>query len=118
MYMPSYNDGYDEEYGGDGLYEEMLRYIGTTVTIYTTSGGESGCGVTGVITRVTPCSVRVVTCIGPAPCCSLGSPCNSKICPCFNRKGGYGGGYGCVQTVGSVADIPIDRIAFFVHNAI
>jgi hypothetical protein len=120
--MATYDDGMNEDYAGESLFEELLRFLGTTVTIYTTSGGESGCGITGVVTRVTPHTIRVVTCIGPAPCCSLGSPCNSRICPCFNRRGGRGyggyGGSGCINSVGSVADIPIDKIACFVHNAI
>ena len=93
--------------------EHLSHYVGQTVTIYTTSGGASGCGLTGVILMCNPCFVRLVTCFGPAPCCALGSQCNICGCPCFSGCKG-----GTVRTVGSVADIPIDRIASFVHCAI
>jgi hypothetical protein len=121
--MSSYTHNFNEDSFSDSLLEQMSRFIGTTVTIYTTSGGESGCGVTGVLTMIGPCFVRLITCIGPAPCCSLGSSCNSPLCPCYygGRRmagGGYGYGNGFINNVGSVADIPIDRIAAFVHNAV
>lgn len=93
-------------------------YIGETVTIFTTSGGCSGKGFTGVVIFADHCFVRLVTRIGPPPGCALGNAC----CPGFNRRwsgygGGYGDGYG-YNTVGSVVDIPVDTIAAFVHNAV
>jgi hypothetical protein len=99
----------------DNFVEHLSRYIGETVTIFTTSGGQSGSGFTGVILSVNRCFVRLITRIGPAPGCALGNACG--------RSGGYGGdnydsygrGYG---NLGSVTDIPIDRIASFVHNAV
>jgi hypothetical protein len=101
----------------ENFAEHLAKYVGQTVTIYTTSGGESGCGITGIVIMCNPCFVRIVTCLGPAPCCSLGSACNTGCCPCY--YGGYRGSkYNYVNTVGSVADIPIDRIASFVHNAV
>jgi hypothetical protein len=107
--------GYD---GGNSFtgnfYDLLLNYIGETVTIFTTSGGDSGAGFTGVILSVNPCSVRLVTHIGPAPGCALGNAC------CGYE--GYGtGGYGNVgnvRTVGSVTDIPLDRIVAVVSNAV
>jgi hypothetical protein len=113
--MSAYDDSINEDYAGGNLFEELLKHVGTTVTIYTTSGGESGCGVTGVLTKVTPCTVRIVTCLGPAPCCALGSPCKTRCCPPFRRGCNFDG---FVFNVGSVAEIPLDRIAFFVHNAV
>lgn len=95
--------------------EHLCHFIGQTVTLYTTSGGASGCGITGVILMVNQCFVRIVTCFGPAPCCALGSACCTCGCPTFT---GCKGRCGVVNTVGSVADIPIDRIASFVHSAI
>jgi len=54
-------------YGGNGNIFDLLQdRIGETVTIYTTSGGDSGSGFTGVILAVNPCFVRLVTHIGPA----------------------------------------------------
>ncbi len=100
----------------ENFAEHIGKFMGQTVTIYTTSGGASGCGITGVVIACNPCFVRVVTCLGPAPCCALGSDCNTCCCPTF--CGGFRGRHGCVSTVGSVADIPVDRIASFIHHAI
>ncbi len=102
----------------ENLVEHLANFTGQTVTIYTTSGGESGCGITGVVIMCNPCFVRLVTCIGPAPCCSLGSACNSSHCPCFCNGFRPNNRCGFVSNVGSVADIPVDRIAAFVHNAV
>ncbi len=94
---------------GAGFFGKLIEHIGETVTIYTTSGGQSGLGFTGVILSVNECFVRLITCIGPAPGCALGSACSC----------GRGRGFGrVIQTVGSVVDIPIDRIAAVVHNAV
>ncbi|EPR08024.1 hypothetical protein [Ruminiclostridium papyrosolvens] len=107
----------------------LANYVGETVTIFTSSGGQSGSGFTGVILTVNPVFVRLISRIGPPPGCSLGNSCSG-----FSQGGyggGYGAGYGCgsgygaggwsnlpVYTVGSVVDIPIAAIVSFVHNAI
>jgi hypothetical protein len=103
-------------FGGNGtgtFFDLLSDLIGETVTIFTTSGGDSGSGFTGVILSVNPCFVRLVTHIGPAPGCALGSACGGPM-------GGYGGGYGtgAIRTVGSVTDIPLDRIVAVVSNAV
>lgn len=98
----------------DSSFDLLMDSIGETVTIFTTSGGQSGCGFTGVVLAVNQCFVRLITHIGPAPGCALGSCCGVP-------GGGYGGGYGGngnVSTVGSVTDIPLDRIAAVVRNAV
>ena len=121
----------------------LANYIGETVTIFTTSGGQSGAGFTGVILSVNKVFVRLITRIGPPPGCSLGNACTG-----FNVGYGWGGydngcgitgAYGSgpiapaseigavtsggwdgypVYTVGSVTYIPIDRIVSLVHNAV
>lgn len=123
-----------------GLTGLLAKYIGETVTIFTSSGGQSGAGFTGVILSVNDCFVRLITRIGPPPGCALGNACTG-----FNVGKGYGcgtgntGGYGYgtvlpasengavtaggwngypVATVGSVTDIPISSIVSFVHNAV
>lgn len=104
--------GYDGGSSFTGNFYDLLsNYIGETVTIFTTSGGDSGSGFTGVILSVNPCFVRLVTHIGPAPGCALGNAC------CGYDTGGYGSG-GNVRTVGSVTDIPLDRIVAVVSNAV
>jgi hypothetical protein len=110
-------------YGDNGnLFELLSDLVGETVTIYTTSGGDSGAGFTGVILAVNPCFVRLVTHIGPAPGCALGSCCGVPGGYGAGYGGGYGGGYGVsggsVRTVGSVTDIPLDRIVAVVSNAV
>ncbi|MDD3693548.1 MAG: hypothetical protein PHX02_06560 [Oscillospiraceae bacterium] len=118
----------------DNFVDHLRRFVGETVTIFTTSGGQSGDGFTGVILAVNNCFVRLITRIGPAPGCALGNACNSYGrggygndynygnggCKCNKYDGGYGGRdfYGKNNIVGSVTDIPIDRIASFVHNAV
>ncbi|MDD3706116.1 MAG: hypothetical protein PHC45_08665 [Clostridiaceae bacterium] len=98
---------------GGSNFDLLQDRIGETVTIFTTSGGMSGCGFTGVVLAVNQCFVRLITQLGAAPGCALGSCCGVPV-------GGYGGygGYGNVSTVGSVTDIPLDRIAAVVSNAV
>ncbi len=46
------------------LLESLNRYIGQTVTIFTTSGGLSGCGFTGTLVAICGCCVKLITDIG------------------------------------------------------
>lgn len=101
----------------ENLAEHLCHFIGETVTIYTTSGGASGCGFTGVVLMVNPCFVRLVTCVATAPCCALGSACCTCCCPRV-IDGCRTGMRNCVNSLGSVCDIPIDRIVSFCHNAV
>lgn len=108
----------------ESLIEHLSRFIGKTVTIFTTSGGVSGCGFTGVLLFVNPCFVRLVISQGTAPA----NPLSQSICGEMNgENGGMMPGCGMNHKkpnhhdnfmVGSVCDIPIDKIASFCHNAI
>ena len=95
------------------LLDSLAKYIGQTVTIFTTSGGCSGGGFTGVLASVNENYVKLITNIGAAPSCPVGSNCT-----------GYGYNYGnqncCYgyNWLGSVTEIPICKIASFTHNAI
>ena len=101
--------------------EELCRYVGQTVTIFTTSGGVSGCGFTGVLLRVNPCYLTLVNRIGTPP----SNPISEVICPGIR---GQRDGRECrdgkemddipIFVVGSVCDIPLDKIAAFCHNAV
>lgn len=90
----------------------MSKYIGETVTIFTTSGGASGCGFTGMLLSVNPCFVRIMTEQGAPPA----NPLSQHICPDMyeaslttkHKK----------HTLGSVCDIPVCTIASFCHNAV
>jgi len=117
-------------FSGDGLALhgdltcEMSKYIGQTVTIFTTSGGMSGCGFTGVLLGVNECFAKLITQIGPAPGCALGNACNgtpyASGTGCMGDNGNMDNMYNKVPigTVGSVTDIPIRSIASFTHSAI
>jgi hypothetical protein len=77
----------------------LAEYIGETVTIFTSSGGQSGSGFTGVVLNVNNVFVRLITRIGPPPGCSLGNACTG-----FNvgyGLGGYGGGCGIAGGYGA-----------------
>ena len=108
----------------ESLIEHLSRFVGKTVTIFTTSGGASGCGFTGVLLFVNPCFVRLVIRQGASP----SNPLSKSIC---GEMSGEDNGMmpGCGMhhkknhheedfMVGSVCDIPIDKIASFCHNAI
>lgn len=76
------------------LIESLRRYIGRTVTIFTTSGGLSGAGFTGVLAAVCDGTVKLITCIGAPPCCPVGSACGVPGDGCGWGGGGWGNGFG------------------------
>lgn len=85
-------------------------YLGQTNTIFTTSGGESGAGFTGVQVPGGYDYYRLITGIGTAPGCALGNCCgNSCSRESFHAP---------VTTLGSVTLIPVHSAAAFVHNTI
>ncbi|MDE6181882.1 MAG: hypothetical protein K2F59_01575 [Eubacteriales bacterium] len=96
------------------LREDLCRYIGQTVTIFTTSGGCSGAGFTGVLVSVSECAVRLLVSAGEAPACSIGSNCSCS--PCGNNSYNYN--YYGGNPLGAIAVIPTNSIAAFTHNAI
>jgi len=119
------------------LIESLLRFVGQTVTIFTTSGGLSGSGFTGVLAGICDGTVKLITDIGAAPACPVGSCCTGGFGGWGNGwgwGGGFGGcgngwglnsGFSCgcecnggSSWLGSVTEIPISRIASFTHNAI
>ncbi|MCL2363792.1 MAG: hypothetical protein FWC71_03915 [Defluviitaleaceae bacterium] len=120
------------------LIKSMKRYIGQTVTIFTTSGGLSGNGFTGVLAAINECSVRLITDIGAPPSCPIGSACCGGYFDggweetrgrCETRCGKECRGGGCrdegrrrgrwgMGWLGSVTEIPLEKIASFTHNAL
>ncbi len=107
---------------GSGLLGHMCQFVGETVTIFTTSGGASGCGFTGVLISVNPWFVRIVTEQGTPPT----NPLAENVCGDFDNGPGRGpgGSFGKgghdrpFRSTGSVCDIPVDRIVAFCHNAV
>jgi len=106
----------------------MSKYLGTTVTVFVSSGGISGAGFTGILIDANSIYIRLIMHIGPAPSCSPGNSCiysNHIFKPCFNlniinpyiiNKAQVWRPF--IRTVGSIACIPVDKIAAFVHNAV
>lgn len=117
---------------GYGFHHDLGRLIGQTVTIFTTSGGASGCGFTGIVLACNECFIKLLTCPGGAPtypiqgpsaaCCGQGyNTCGGKGCGGYGYGSGYGYGYsgfGGYNFLGSVTLIPVDKIASFVQNAV
>ncbi len=101
------------------LVESLRRYIGRTVTIFTTSGGLSGSGFTGVLAAVCDGTVKLITDIGAPPACCVGSACGNVgySCGCEGNTMRSNCGFGS-NLLGSVTEIPICRIASFTHAAI
>lgn len=116
---------------GTSFLRHIREFVGETVTIFTTSGGASGCGFTGIILSVDSGFVRLVIEQGMAPT----NPLAENICGDYDGNGGRGGCGGDLggsggyngrsvrdrngqRNVGSVVDIPIDRISAFCHNAV
>ena len=87
------------------LVDSMMRHIGQTVTIFTTSGGLSGSGFTGVLLSVDCNCVRLLADIGAPPACPIGSACCNDMTPMGivdNEEGFFWGG----NPLGAVCVIP------------
>jgi hypothetical protein len=102
------------------LVEDICKYVGQTVTIFTTSGGLSGSGFTGVLLSVDYNSLSLLCDIGSAPTCPVSSSCiNSQRenygSSCSNN---YSNSCSKGNPLGSIAVIPTAAIACFTHNAI
>lgn len=108
------------------LIGHMRQFIGETVIIFTTNGGASGFGFTGIILSVNSSFVRLVTDQGIAPTNPLSdnvfgdTDSGGRISGGIGRIGNLGRGTdsGPSHSVGSVVDIPVNRIVAFTHNAI
>ncbi len=79
--------------------EHLHRFLGLTVQVFTTSGGVSGSGFLGVLSNIHADFITLVASVAAPP---AGAPV-----PAVN-----------VAPIppGASIDIPIDRIAAFVHN--
>lgn len=127
------NGYYAGAYGNGGGFPSfvqlMKNYIGQTVIVFTTSGGPSGCGFEGVLMDVNCKFIRLSNHQGTPPA----SPLSESICgaPPLGAVDAAGVARGCVGaganpgkfpypvfSVGSVCDIPIEKIAAFCHNAV
>lgn len=114
----------------DSSFRNLSDMIGETVTIFTESGGGSGQGFTGIVIGCNECFVRLVTSFGSAPSHVFGKDrnvfdCNCRSCRNDNNRNhcSFCGNNDHNRNnnhfeVGSVINIPIDKIVAFVHNAV
>jgi hypothetical protein len=111
------------------LVDTMTRHIGQTVTVFTVGGGLAGNGFTGVLSGICNNAVKLITDIGAPPACPVGSMCSADYVEpaTAGRSGiswrsgcGCGGGLsrGGYNWLGSVTEIPIDKICSFTHTAL
>jgi hypothetical protein len=89
---------------GESFLMSLARYISQTVTIYTVSGGQSGAGFTGVLLEVCRDHVRILTSAASPPAYSLGDSFEDNDEKPVN--------------LGSIAEVPLSKIAAFIHNAV
>jgi hypothetical protein len=112
------NNGYNRYNDNGYLLNHLFEFIGQTVTIFTASGGVSGCGFTGVLIKVNCDYVRIVVQQGTPPV----NPINFSSC-CGNNNSQTLGEqqyqhYQPYNSVGSVCDIPVRTIVSFCHNSV
>jgi hypothetical protein len=102
--------------------DNICRYIGSTVTIFLRAGGICGSGITGVLISSNSTYISLLTHIGPPPACPLFNSCSFKFrtfplpmpnYSCLSVKYGKP-----IFQTGSITNIPVNKIAAFVHNAI
>ena len=104
----------------DHLFKNHIKeYIGETVTVFTSSGGPSGCGFTGLLMEVNCDFIRLSVKQGSGP----SNPLSDTVC----GNGNYveSCGFSCSSDtsyedfrVGAVCDIPICAIVAFCHTAV
>ena len=78
----------------DFLIGSLERHIGQTVTIFTTSGGLSGRGFTGVLAGICGCNIKLITDIGAPPSCPIGSACCGGFFEEVEEEREFGGSWG------------------------
>jgi hypothetical protein len=67
-------------------YEQLIKrlsdHIGSCITVFTDSGGRSGCGFTGILIEVSSDSLRLITKLPAAPARNTGNTGQSRRYEC------------------------------------
>ena len=114
----------DNDMNEEPFSHYLENYLGQTVTIFTTSGGQSGSGFTGVLMSIECNFLRLLSQIGPAPGCALGNCCSNssrleiQSYDCSSNQEENASSNCKASSIGSVVVIPLSSIAAFVHNAV
>jgi hypothetical protein len=90
--------------GNESFIDSLSSYIGQTITIFTISGGESGAGFTGVLLNISKDFIKLLTEPSSPPISSFEDNCLE--------------GDNVDVSLGTLTDIPLDKIAAFIHNII
>lgn len=90
----------------NNFIQSLIKYIGQTITIYTVSGGESGSGFTGVLLDVKNDYIKILSKIASPP--DFIYDTDEKEINENNEA----------LSLGTMTNIPINKIAAFVHNTI
>jgi len=102
--------------------EDLCRFIGQTITIFTESGGLSGSGFTGVLISADCECIRLLTDFGLPPACPVGSACTGSLDGFDGVDGRFGffGRLGCGcgdgfrgNPFGSICIIPTNRVVTY-----
>lgn len=100
----------DDDDDLDELVESLEDNLGRVITVFTTSGGCSGRGFTGLLVKVDETQIKLVTSLPSAPrhpfCFNEFDPDN------FSRRRDRC----CCSRFGTSIIIPINRIASFAFN--
>ena len=95
----------------DSLVESLVNNIGRIVTIFTTSGGVSGCGFTGLLSCASCESVKLVTTPATAPPHPF---CGRRIC----SGSSFSNVHAAPIRYGSVCVIPTNKIVCFTFSEV
>jgi len=104
--------------------QDLCRFVGQTITIFTASGGLSGSGFTGVLISADCECIRLLTAFGLPPACPIGSACtggfNGDNFNGFNggffSRFGFGDNCGCGfngNPFGSLCVIPTSQVVSY-----
>jgi hypothetical protein len=98
----------------EDIFRECERHIGRIVTVFTQSGGCSGCGFTGLLVAVDCDAIKLET-------TSPIAPINPFECCCRGVRGVDNLGFRhhrCCNPFGTICVIPKDKIVSFCCNQI
>ena len=99
--------------------DNLRIYIGELVTIFTVDGGNTEHGFSGFLMEVNGYFIRLETKIGTGPACFIENFSDSdnsqeNYYDIYSRNDKYNNEENC--NCQCLVDIPIDKIAAFVHN--
>jgi hypothetical protein len=101
------------------MANNLKKFVGQTITIFTVSGGTSGSGFTGVLMDIDLGIISLLSQISSPPACSLGNTSTGfGTQTLFGFRNPSSVQSKSPHSVGSITEIPIKYIAAFVHNAV